>query len=45
MTIRLIRLKEVMHQTGLARATVYKYMKEEKFPLSVSLGGGVGCLA
>jgi prophage regulatory protein len=39
MTIRLIRLKEVLHITGLARATVYKYMNEGIFPKSVSLGG------
>lgn len=36
--MRLIRLKEVMELTGLARATIYKYMKKEKFPKSVSLG-------
>ncbi|WP_246855924.1 helix-turn-helix transcriptional regulator [Vibrio crassostreae] len=39
MNIRLIRLKEVMHVTGLARATIYKYMNEGTFPKSVSLGG------
>ncbi len=39
MNIRLIRLKEVMHVTGLARATIYKYMEESSFPKSVSLGG------
>lgn len=39
MNIRLIRLKEVMHVTGLARATIYKYMDEGTFPKSVSLGG------
>lgn len=36
--MRLIRLKEVMAMTGLARATVYKYIKQEMFPASVSLG-------
>ncbi len=35
---RLIRLKEVMHITGLARATIYKYIKAKTFPMSVSLG-------
>ncbi|HCH5614367.1 TPA: AlpA family transcriptional regulator [Vibrio parahaemolyticus] len=40
MTTRLIRLKEVMHLTGLGRATVYRYMKDGIFPCSVSLGGG-----
>lgn len=39
MNIRLIRLKEVMHVTGLARATIYKYMDEGTFPKSVPLGG------
>ncbi|MDL2198155.1 AlpA family transcriptional regulator [Halopseudomonas aestusnigri] len=37
--MRLIRLKDVMQQTGLARATIYKYMNEGCFPLSVTLGG------
>ncbi|EKO3516605.1 AlpA family transcriptional regulator [Vibrio fluvialis] len=37
--MRLIRLKEVMHVTGLARATIYKYMDEGTFPKSVPLGG------
>jgi len=36
--MRLIRLKEVMECTGLARATVYKYIKNGIFPKSVSLG-------
>ncbi len=36
--MRLIRLKEVMNVTGLARATVYKYIKQSQFPASVSLG-------
>lgn len=29
---RLIRLDEVMSATGLARSTVYKYMKLGRFP-------------
>lgn len=37
--MRLIRLKEVMRLTGLARSTVYKVMGEGTFPGSVSLGG------
>lgn len=37
-TMRLIRLKEVMRVTGLARSTVYKYIAEESFPKPVSLG-------
>ncbi len=37
--MRIIRLKEVMSRTGLARSTVYKYISEEKFPKPVGLGG------
>lgn len=33
-----MRLKEVMEMTGLARATVYKYIANNQFPKSVSLG-------
>ena len=36
--MRLIRLKEVMHKTGLARTTLYNYMQDDKFPQSVPLG-------
>ncbi|AMR67344.1 helix-turn-helix transcriptional regulator [Aquipseudomonas alcaligenes] len=36
--MRLIRLKEVMRATGLARSTIYKYIAEESFPKPVSLG-------
>ena len=36
--MRLIRLKEVMRLTGLARSTIYKFMKDGIFPLSVPLG-------
>jgi prophage regulatory protein len=36
--MRLIRLKEVMNITGLGRSSVYKFMDEERFPKSVSLG-------
>ncbi len=35
--MRLIRLKEVMHCSGLARSTVYKYVAAGTFP--VPLGG------
>ncbi|SDT17167.1 transcriptional regulator, AlpA family [Halopseudomonas litoralis] len=35
--MRIIRLKEVMHKTGLARSTVYKYMSEKRFPMTVQL--------
>ncbi|WP_342588598.1 AlpA family transcriptional regulator [Salinicola halimionae] len=36
--MRLIKLKDVMFQTGLARSTVYKYISENRFPKPVSLG-------
>lgn len=36
--MRFIKLKEVMEKTGLARATVYKHVANNKFPKSVSLG-------
>jgi len=37
--MRLIRLKEVKHATGLGRSTIYKYIEGGFFPKSVSLGG------
>ena len=37
--MRLIRLKEVMSCSGLARSTIYKYIAAEKFPRPVPLGG------
>ncbi len=36
--MRIIRLKEVLDNTGLARSTVYKYIAEDFFPKPVSLG-------
>tara|TARA_R110000772_G_scaffold111529_1_gene215372 strand:+ start:3933 stop:4118 length:186 start_codon:yes stop_codon:yes gene_type:complete len=36
--MRLIKLKEVMHMTSLARSTVYKYISDGVFPKPVSLG-------
>lgn len=36
--MRLIRLKEVKHATGLGRSTIYKYIEEGNFPKSVPLG-------
>lgn len=36
--MRFIKLKEVMNITGLARATVYKYIANDHFPKSVSIG-------
>jgi prophage regulatory protein len=37
--MRLIRLKEVIYCTGLARSTVYKYIAANTFPKPVPLGG------
>lgn len=37
--MRIIRLKEVIDSTGLARSTIYKYIGEGSFPKPVSLGG------
>lgn len=36
--MRIIRLKEVIDSTGLARSTIYKYIGEGAFPRPVSLG-------
>ena len=36
--MRLIKIKEVMEKTSLARATVYKYVKEGTFPQAISIG-------
>lgn len=36
--MRIIRLKEVIDITGLARSTVYKYVADGLFPKPVSLG-------
>ena len=36
--MRIIRLKEVMDSTGLARSTIYKYIAEGTFRKPVSLG-------
>ncbi|GBC58103.1 helix-turn-helix transcriptional regulator [Pseudomonas aeruginosa] len=45
--MRIIRLKEVIDSTGLARSTIYKYITEGTFPKPVSLGdrcvGWVDC--
>jgi prophage regulatory protein len=35
--MRLIKLKDVMHTTGLARSTVYKYIADGNFPKPISL--------
>lgn len=36
--MRIIRLKEVLERTGLARSSVYRYVAEGCFPVPVSLG-------
>lgn len=36
---RVIRLKEVIHRTGLGRSTIYRWMGEGKFPKAIKLGG------
>ena len=36
--MRIIRLKEVIDSSGLARSTIYKYISEGTFPKPVSLG-------
>lgn len=36
--MRIVRLKEVIDSTGLARSTIYKYIAEGTFPKPVSLG-------
>lgn len=36
---RFIRLREVLHRTGLGRSTVYRWMDEGRFPKSVHIGG------
>ncbi|PAU77056.1 AlpA family transcriptional regulator [Halovibrio salipaludis] len=37
--MRIIRLREVMEFTGLARSTIYKYVEAGTFPQPVPLGG------
>ena len=36
--MRIIRLRDVMSATGLARSTIYKFISESGFPKPVSLG-------
>jgi len=36
--MKVIRLKEVIDSTGLARSTIYKYVAEGFFPKPISLG-------
>ena len=40
MTMKFLRIQDVMSLTGLGRSTVYKFMADETdFPKSVPLGG------
>tara|TARA_R110001592_G_scaffold13740_2_gene62810 strand:- start:31814 stop:32059 length:246 start_codon:yes stop_codon:yes gene_type:complete len=36
--MKILRLKQVLDLTGLARATVYRYMADGLFPRNVKLG-------
>lgn len=38
---RLIRLREVLHRTGLSRSTVYRRMELGQFPKPYPLGGRI----
>lgn len=38
---RVMRLKEVMHVSGLGRSSIYNYMNNGKFPKCRPLGGGI----
>ena len=38
--MRIIKLPEVKHLTGLGRSSIYRMVAEGIFPASVSLGGG-----
>lgn len=38
-SVRVIRLNDVMHMTGLGRSSIYKFIDEGIFPRSVPLGG------
>jgi len=37
--MKILRLKQVMETTGLARSTIYKFIADGGFPQSISLGG------
>lgn len=38
MSMKLIRIKDVMERTGLARSTIYKYISLGQFPQPIKLG-------
>ncbi len=37
--MKFVRIKEILEITGLSKATIYRYIAEDKFPKPVSLGG------
>lgn len=37
--MRILRLKDVIEKTGLARSTIYKYLDAGTFPKPIPLGG------
>lgn len=37
--MRILRLNDVMEQTGMARSTIYKFIDAGTFPKPVPLGG------
>ncbi|OHY79475.1 AlpA family transcriptional regulator [Marinobacter sp. AC-23] len=37
--MRILRLKDVIEKTGLARSTIYKYLAAGTFPKPIPLGG------
>ena len=39
---RILRLKDVLHVTGLCKSTLYRYMAEGRFPRSVRLNPDYG---
>ncbi len=41
MSTQILRLKDVISKTGLARSTIYARMADGTFPKSVALGGRV----
>ncbi len=44
--VKIIRLPQVMEITGLARSTIYKWIKQGNFPAQVNLGpNSVGFLS
>ncbi len=38
MSMKLIRITAVMERTGLAKSTIYKYMKKGIFPKTIKCG-------